>query len=75
MFSAVKLERSRVKRHGPSFANAAVPLLAGCTFKNGIVGYAIGDDDGKAAFAAMCDGRFVGHILYPLERNLFAQPS
>jgi hypothetical protein len=51
---------------GFRLANAAVPLLAGCTFKNGIIRYAVGDDDGKPAFHAMCDGNFVGHVLTPL---------
>jgi hypothetical protein len=47
-------------------ADAAVPLLAGCTFENGIVGYAVGNDDGKPAFRAMCDGNFVGHNPHAL---------
>src|SRR4051794_15884449 len=50
-------------RSASRVANAAVPLLAGCTFENGIVGYAVGDDNGKPAFRAMCDGAFLGHIL------------
>jgi hypothetical protein len=42
--------------------HGAESLPAGWTFENGVIGYAVGDDHGRATFRAIGrDGNFFGH--------------